>query len=308
MPRGEVQATVDIAHGRADGLGELDQGVEALRLAADELGDDHRRRSGGEQIGDALQRRRVRSNPGRDLRGAVRRKRHFMIELLLLQPRVVAHVDGPARLGHHRRVGTRERLGHAVYRVRLIVPLRVRAHLLALVLCGVNPVDARTALRFVHWTRGADDEDGRAIDVGVVDRHVGVQQPDEVVQDRHHRPAGRLRVPVRDLHRRLLVLTEEHRRAVGPVVDNRVVEAPVAGAGIDRRVREVVRVQQVDDDVRRPAITRHQATPNTTHFSGLSCTNIASPTLVRRVGWRRESSVRAPTLTWKSTASPRNTF
>ena len=42
MPRREVEPAVDVVHRRAERLGELDQGVEALGLAADELGDDHR--------------------------------------------------------------------------------------------------------------------------------------------------------------------------------------------------------------------------------------------------------------------------
>jgi len=72
----------------------------------------------------------------------------------------------------------------------------------------------------------------RAVDVGVVDRHVRVQQAHEVVQDRDHRLAARLGVAVRDLHRRLLVLAEHHRRAVLPVVDDRIVQAAVARAGL----------------------------------------------------------------------------
>jgi hypothetical protein len=65
----------------------------------------------------------------------------------------------------------------------------------------VDPVDARPALGLVHRAGGADDEDRRPVGVRVVDRHVGVQQADQVVQDGDHRLAARLGIAVRDLHR-----------------------------------------------------------------------------------------------------------
>jgi hypothetical protein len=132
-----------------------------------------------------------------------------------------------------------------------------------------------------------------------------MQQADEIVQDRHHRLACGLRIAMGDLHRSLLVLAQQHGRTVAAVVDDGVVETAIARAGIDRSVWQVVGVQQIDDDVRGPSacpelcrrVVRHYATRSAMHFSGLSWTYIASPTLVRRVGWRRESSVRAPTFT-----------
>ena len=72
-----------------------------------------------------------------------------------------------------------------------------------------------------------------------------MQQADDVVQDRHHRLAARLGVAVRDPHRDLLVLAEHHLRLVAAVVDERVVQAAVAGARVERRVRQLELLEQI---------------------------------------------------------------
>src|SRR5207249_11171527 len=50
VPRGEVEAAVNIVYRQAARLRELDQRVEALGLPADELRDDHRVLRGGDEI------------------------------------------------------------------------------------------------------------------------------------------------------------------------------------------------------------------------------------------------------------------
>ena len=170
-----------------------------------------------------------------------------------LQRGVVAHVDRALRLGHHDRVGARKALRHAVDRGRLVVPLGVVAHRVALHQRGVGPVDVRAALGFVHRAGGAHDEDRHPVEIGVVDRHAGVQQADQVVQDHGGRLAGRLGVAVGDLHRDFLVVAEHHRRLVVAVVDERVVQAAEARAWIERDEREAVALDHVDDDVGLPA-------------------------------------------------------
>ena len=185
----------------------------------------------------AIARRVGRHRRGR-CGGAIGRQRDLARERLLLQRGVVAHVDRALRLGRHDRIGAREAFRHALDRGRLVVPLDVVAHGVALHQRGVRPVDVRAALAFVHRAGRADDEDRHAVDIGVVDRHAGVQQADQVVQDHRHRLAGRLGVAVRDLHRDLLVLAQHHRRIVAAVVDERVVQAAKARAGIERDVAE----------------------------------------------------------------------
>ena len=201
--------------------------------------------------------RRDRAGIGRERRrrrgGAGGRQRHPRCERLLLQRGVVAHVDRALRLRGHDRIGAREGFRHALDRGRLVVPLHVVADGVALHQRGMGPVDVRAALGLVHRAGGADDEDRHPVEIGVVDRHARMQQPDQVVQDHRHRPAGRLGIAVRDLHRDLLVLAQHHRRLVAAVVDERIVQAAEAGAGIERDVGEAVALDQVDDDVGLPA-------------------------------------------------------
>ena len=50
MAAGEIEPRLDVIDWRAEGLGELNQGVKARRLAADELGEDHRPLCGSEEL------------------------------------------------------------------------------------------------------------------------------------------------------------------------------------------------------------------------------------------------------------------
>ena len=190
------------------------------------------------------------------LRGHVhvvlRRHGHVVVQLRLLQAGVVAHVDGSLLAAHHHRIGPGEGAGHRVDGGGLGVPLDVVADGLALHAGRVDPVDERAPLGLLHGAGGAHDEDGRPVEIGVVDAHGRVQQPHQVVDDGDHRLAAGAGVAVGDLHRDLLVVAQHHGRVVLAVVHQRVVKAPVAGAGIERDVLEPVALDHVDDDVRLP--------------------------------------------------------
>jgi hypothetical protein len=100
-----------------------------------------------------------------------------------------------------------------------------------------------------------------------------MQHADDVVYDRRHRPAGRLGVAMRDLHRDLLMLTEQERRIVTAVVDQRIVQAAIARAGIERDIRKTVMLDQVDDNVGLPgalgiACRRLRSAPRLVHCCG----------------------------------------
>ena len=138
-------------------------------------------------------------------------------------------------------------------RGRLIVPFGVVAHRIALHQRGVGPVDMRTALVFVHRAGGAHDEERRAVEIGVIDRHAGVQQADEIMQDHRGGLAGGLGIAVRDLHRDLFVIAQHHRRIVAAVIHQRVVQAAEARARIERDEGKAVLLDQVDNDVGLPA-------------------------------------------------------
>ena len=116
----------------------------------------------------------------------------------------------------------------------------------------VDPVDKRTALGLGHRTRSTDDEDGGAIEIGVVNAHWRVQQADQVMHDGDHRLALDAGVAVGDLHGDLFVLAEQHRRVVLAVIDQRIVQSAIARPRIQRDVLEAVAFDHVDDDVGLP--------------------------------------------------------
>ena len=74
------------------------------------------------------------------------------------------------------------------------------------------------------------------------------------MHDGDHRLAFGAGVAMGDLHGDLFVLAEQHRRIVLAVVDQRVVQAAIARAGIERDVFEIVAFDHVDDDVGLPAL------------------------------------------------------
>ena len=63
----------------------------------------------------------------------------------------------------------------------LIVPFGVVTHRLALDQCGVGPVDVWPPLTLMHRAGGAHDENGGPVDVGIVNRHLSVKHPDQVM-------------------------------------------------------------------------------------------------------------------------------
>ena len=177
MAAWEIEAAVDIKHRSTHGFGERHEIIETIGMAANVLGEYHRVFGLQEHIGHAFERRRIRGDGRGHAHGAHGRQWHIVREWRLLQPRVVAHVNGPLRLGHHYAVGTRERLRHAIDRGGLVIPFGVVAHRLALHVCGVGPVDARAALGFIHGPGGTDDKHRRTVDISVVHRHIAMQQP-----------------------------------------------------------------------------------------------------------------------------------
>ena len=186
---GKIERVVDVPHRRAGGLGQLDDALEAAGAPSGIFRQQERVLGLDQLVRDRRDRRRIGRHPRRGRDHAGGRQRHVVGERRLLQGGVVAHIDRALRLGGHDRIGAREALRHALDRGRLVVPLHVVAHGVPLHQRRVRPVDMRPALAFVHRTGGADDEDRHAVDIGVVDRHAGMQQPDQVVQDHRHRLA-----------------------------------------------------------------------------------------------------------------------
>ena len=250
---GEVERAVDVPDRRAGGFGELHHVVESARAAAGIFGQQQRMIGLEQLLGDRRDGARIGRHRGgcRDRGG--RRQRDLAGQRILLQGGVVAHIDRALRLGGHDRIGARKGFRHALDRARLVVPLDEVPDGVALHQRRMGPVDMRPPPSFVHRTGGPDDEDRHAVDIRIVDRHGGVQQPDQVVQDHGHRLAGGLGIAVGDLHRDLFVLAQHHRRLVAAVVDERIVQAAKARARIERDGRKAVALDQIDDDVGLPA-------------------------------------------------------
>ena len=219
MAVGKIEPGVDVEHRGADGIGERDEIIETARAARDIFGQQNRIFRDQQALRYLVERHGIRGHRHRNFAVRRLRQRYVALERLLLKPGVVAHIDWPLRLGHHRRIGARKRIRYAFDARRLIIPFHVMAKLFAVDIRRVDPIDEWPTPAFVHRAGRADNEDRAAIEIGVVNSHRRMQHADDVVHNRHHRLAGRLGVAVRDLHRDLLVLTEQKRRIIAAVID-----------------------------------------------------------------------------------------
>ena len=286
----EAQTHIEIEHRRTKRLRERNERVKRVGIAPRVFGENHRMLCARQHVGGARQCRTIRSDRRGHRLKASGRHRHGLLKLLFLQPRVVTHVNRATRLSHHHRVGARKRIGHTLDVRRLVVPLGVIAHRLTLRLSGMNPVDSRSPLTFIHRPRRADDEDRGAVDVRVIHRKISVQKTNQIVQNRHHRFSARLRVAMRDLHCCFLVLTQHHGRLVAAVIDNRIVQTAITRARIQGRIRQLIAVQQIDNDVGCVALLRllrrrgDVRLVEATDFAGL--THVTASNLPRP-SWRR---------------------
>ena len=183
-----------------------------------------------------------------EARGVDRRER--LGELGLLHLGVEVDVDRTHGRGVGDPGGADDRLAGGRGRGRLVVPLGVVAHDRALVARGVDPVDPGPPLGGIDRAGGAEHDDGHAVAPGVEHRHGGVEQADIGMHGGGHRLAGHLGVAVGDRDGALLVQAEQHlRRLVAEEVDDRIVQAAVARAGIERDVGNFQRAQRVGDHV-----------------------------------------------------------
>jgi len=182
--------------------------VPAIRRSGGEIRYDDRALGRSQRIGRAGERGGIGRWRARYAGGSRRRQRHLVIELRLLQSRVVAHVDRPLTAAHHDRVGAGEGIRHAVDGGRLIVPFHDMADRFALNIGGMDPIDEGAPLGFGQGAGRADNENRRAIEISVIDAHRRVQQSDHVMDDGDHRLAARPRIAMRNLHGNFFVVAE----------------------------------------------------------------------------------------------------
>ena len=247
----ERRADLEVGHDpRVDCFGELDALLPIVFLARHAAGQDQRLLGIDQQISGLLHQLGGRALHHRRhvALGIDRRQRRGKLGLLHLG--VEIDVGRAARRGVRHPVGAQHRLAGRARRRRLVVPLGEVADDRALVGGGMDPVDPRPALHRIDRTGCAEDQDRHAVAPGVEDRHGRVEQADVGVHRRAHRLAGDLGIAVRDRHRRLLVQAEDHLRLlVAEEVDDRVVQAAIARAGIERDIRDIERAQRLGDDV-----------------------------------------------------------
>ncbi len=122
------------------------------------------------------------------------------------------------------------------------------------ILHRVVPLRAGTALRGVEPV-AREDHDRHAVDPRVVDGHRRMLQSHGAVDGDTHGLAGGLRVAVRHRDGRFLVHAgEELRHPVAAVVDEGLVQAAEARAGVGGHVVEAERLDDVDHEVGAGAI------------------------------------------------------
>ena len=235
---------------RAQALGQRDARVPGIEIARYAAGQDHRMLGMAQQIGgflDGLGRGRAL-----DLRhvalGVDRGDRLGQFRFLHLG--VEIDVSRPARRGVGDPAGAQHGFARGDGGGRLVVPFGVAAHQRALVARGMDPVDPRPPLGGVDWPGGAEHDHRHAIAPGVEERHGGVHQADIGMHRRRHRLAGDLGIAVRDGDRAFFVQAEQHLRPlVAEVIHQAVVQAAIAGAGIERDIGDIERAQRIGHHV-----------------------------------------------------------
>ena len=175
------------------------------------------------------------------------------VERRLLHRGVEADVGRCARVAARERVRPHERLERRRHGCRLVVPLDVAADQRTLVGGRVDPVDPRPPPRRVDGPGRAEHEHRHAVAEGVEQRHRRVHQADVGVERDSHRPLGHLRVAVGDRDGVLLVQRDHHLRLlVAEIVDEAVVEAPIARARVEAQVRQLEPVEHLRQRIRAP--------------------------------------------------------
>ena len=168
----------------------------------------------------------------------------------LLHLGVQIDVDGALRRALRDPSGAQQRFARGRGRGGLIVPFHEAADERALVLRSVNPIDPRPALRRIDWPRRAEHDHRHSVAPGIEHRHAGVHQADIGVDGRGHGFAGDLGIAVRNGDRMLFVQAQKHLRPfITEIIDQTVVQAPIAGTGIERDERNVERAERIGDDV-----------------------------------------------------------
>ena len=184
--------------------------------------------------------------------GHVGEFRNF-VELLFAKASVEHNVDRSLGLCAGGDIGARHRVHDSGRGGGLVVEFDHLAHHRRLIGRGVDPVDPWAALVGIHRAGGAHQEQRLAVAERVEDRHVRVHQPDVGMDDGRHRLVRGFRIAVRNAHRMVFMQAQQHARiGIAEMVDDGIVQAAIAGAGVEAHIFKPEPAQHLRRHVRAP--------------------------------------------------------
>ena len=177
----------------------------------------------------------------------------FGFEGELLQPDVETDIHRTLGGCPHQRGSPQHALHQCLRRARLVVPLDTVAKQRALVFRCVDPLDPGAAFACVGRSARTHDVYRQAIAPGVEYSQQAVHQADVRVQHDRHCPIRRFGIAMRNCQRVILMQAQQQLRvAVTEIVDQAVVKATKAGAGIERDVFDSEAAQHLGRDIAAP--------------------------------------------------------
>ena len=195
----------------------------------------------------------MRARRGRRLEAGHVGKLRYFVELLFAKASVEHDVDRSLRLSAGRYIGARHRVHDGGGGRGLIVELDHLANHRRLIGRGVNPVDPGATLIGIHRAGSAHQEQRLAVAIGVEDRHVGVHQSDVGMNDGRHRLIRGFRIAVRNAHCMVFMQAQQHARiGIAQMVDDGIVQAAIAGAGVEAHIFKPEPAQHLRRHVRAP--------------------------------------------------------
>ena len=152
---GKIKPPAAVDHRTGEALRQFDQRRDGLGVTAHQVGNNHRIGGIGEQLRRLLQGLRMRLRRGWRCVALQIGQRQRLAEHFFLDAGVVANIHRPLRIGLRNAQGAHKGFRHIGDGVRLIVPLHVVAHQIALHQRGVNPIDPGAPQIGVHRASGA---------------------------------------------------------------------------------------------------------------------------------------------------------
>ena len=198
VPAGEVEEVTPRDDGQRQRLGQPHEAFDRFRRLAEVVGDHHRALGAQQEVRGLLEQPCVCLRTARLWEGRGVRDRQLLVKRHLLEGRVEADVNGTLGLRYRDLVRADQGVDEAGDARRLVVPLYVVAHSIALYQSRVDPIDPRPPLLDGHGTGPTENDESRMLEPRVEDGVGAVQQPDDVVDRGCHGLAGSPAIAVCD--------------------------------------------------------------------------------------------------------------